>query len=232
MSAACLFILRRRTPDTSGVLHVRAFRGFGWGLESPAVAIASSEEGVGFLDIGDGDVFGVPEEFSGGEDLAEFDAQGDITEEDDFCEGAGPIEVGGGGAFSAAGFDPFLVVAGGAPDGLRDFSHFISASFGEQSISEDEALGSDDEASVIAHEFPFGKVSGAGWAEAAVVPDHFYFRAVWLCGELVSDGGGEGEGLVIDSRGGCLDADGVDGLGDFVVVEFQFISVNDGGAEF
>lgn len=164
--------------------------------------------------------------------MAEFDAQGDIAEEDNFCEGAGPIEVGSGGAFSAAGFDPFLVVAGGAPDGLRDFSHFISAGFGEESVAEDESVGSYDEASVIAHEFTFGEVCGAGGAQATIVPDHFDFGAVGLGGELVSDGGGEGERLVIDPGRGGLDADWVDGLGYFVVIELEFIAVDDGGAEF
>lgn len=200
----------------------------GAGLERPAFAIASAQEGIGFLDVGDGDFFGVPEEFGGGEDLSQFDPEGYVSEQDDFGQWAGPIEIGSGGAFPAAGLDPFLVVAGGAPDGLRDISYFIPAVFGEEPIPEDEAIGSNNQPSVIAHQFAFGKVCRAGWAQSAVVPNDFDFGAVRLCGELVSDGGGEGECLVIDSGGGGLDADRMDGLGDFVVVEFQFVAVDDG----
>ena len=91
-------------------------------LEGPAGAVGAAEVLVGFVEVGEAEVGGVPEERAEGEVFAELDAEGDVAEEDGLGEGTGPVEVGAGGRAAFAGAEPFLVVVGGTGDGLADGS--------------------------------------------------------------------------------------------------------------
>jgi hypothetical protein len=82
--------------------------------EFPAGAVLAAEEVGGVFGVGELELFWIPEEGTAGEFFAEVGAKGDVAEEDDFGEGAGPIEVGAAGCAVFAGFDPFFVMADGA----------------------------------------------------------------------------------------------------------------------
>src|SRR4051812_42749210 len=76
--------------------------------ERPPLAIFGAEEFIGLVAVGEAHLRSVPEEFFHGEFFAHFGVESDITEEDDFSERPGPIEIRAAGFAAFAGFNPFF----------------------------------------------------------------------------------------------------------------------------
>ena len=164
------------------------------GLESfdfPAFAVLFADVlgGGGF--VGELEFVGVPFEVLAGE------AGGDSAEQDGFGEGACVVEVGGGGAVAAAGFDEGVPVIDFVEFGVLEAVEIffrVESRFANV-WEEHDAFGSDKDGALAGDVFTAEKgLDVFGWAFVAVIPGDIH--------GFTSGEGGLGEGVADDGVGG------------------------------
>ena len=102
-------------------------------LQRPAFTVFALEKLVRDGGIRELHAGAVPQQPFGGQLLAHLRAKGDVAQQDDFGERAGPVEVGAGGGAAFAGFDPFVVVADRARQRLGRIAVLLGPRIGNQS---------------------------------------------------------------------------------------------------